>query len=97
MTFLRLPTLARKANMKFDERRTEVDQQQDKTSQLGRLKMRMKLEGSYDSVRQFLYELETTPEFIIVDDVSLGQPEADKPVAVTLEISTYYRQGRNGD
>lgn len=96
MTYLRLPTLARKANMKFDERRTEVAEQQGKNSQLGRLTMRMKLEGSYESVRQFLYELETTPEFIIVDDVTLGQAETDKPVSVTLEISTYYRQGPNG-
>jgi Tfp pilus assembly protein PilO len=96
MTFVRLPQLARKASMRFDERRTETEQQQNKNSQLGRLKMRMKLEGSYENVRQFLYELETTPEFIIVDDVSLGQAESDKPVLVTLEISTYYRQGRNG-
>ena len=32
----------------------------------------MMLEGDYESVRQFLYELETTPEFIIVDDVTPG-------------------------
>ena len=54
------------------------------------------LDGTYENMRQFLYELETTPEFIIVDDVSLGQAEADKPVTLTLEVSTYYRQGRNG-
>ena len=96
MTFVRLPVLAKKANMKFTERRTEVDAQQEKNSQLGRLKTRMVLEGSYENVRQFLYELETTSEFIIVDDVSLGQPEADKPVQLTLEVSTYYRQGKNG-
>jgi len=96
MTFVRLPVLARKANMRFTERHTEVDQQQDKNSQLGRLKTRMVLEGGYENVRQFLYELETTPEFIIVDDVSLGQPDADKPVNLTLEVSTYFRQGKNG-
>jgi hypothetical protein len=28
--------------------------------------------------------------------VSLGQPEPNKPVTLTLEVSTYYRQGRNG-
>jgi len=96
MTFVRLPALAKKANMKFTERHTEVDQQQEKNSQLGRLKTRMVLEGGYENVRQFLFELETTPEFIIVDDVSLGQPDADKPVNLTLEVSTYYRQGRSG-
>ena len=56
----------------------------------------MVLQGEYEAVRRFLYELETTPEFIIVDDVSLGQPEPNKPVTLTLQVSTYYRQGRNG-
>jgi len=96
MTFARLPELARKANMRFTTRRTEIDEAQAKISQLGRLKTRMELEGSYENVRQFLYELETTPEFIIVDDVTLGQPETEKPVTLTLEVSTYFRQGRNG-
>jgi hypothetical protein len=96
MTYARLPALAKKANMRFNERHADLDQQLDKTSQLGRVHTRMVLEGTYESVRQFLYELETTPEFIIVDDVSLGQPEPNKPVTLTLEVSTYYRQGRDG-
>ncbi len=95
MTYTRLPALGRKANMRFTQGHTEIDQN-EKSAQLGRLKTRMLLEGNYDSVRQFLYELETTPDFIIVDDVSLGQPDADKPIVLTLEVSTYYRQGRNG-
>ena len=96
MTYARLPALARQANMRFAERHAELDSQLEKTSQFGRVKTRMTIEGSYDNIRQFLYELETTEEFIIVDDVSLGQPEADKPVTLTIEVSTYYRQGRNG-
>ncbi len=96
MTFARLPALAGKANMRFTERHTEIDDQLEKNSQLGRLRTRMVLEGGYENVRQFLYQLETTSEFIIVDDVTLGQPEADKPVKLTLDVSTYYRQGRNG-
>ena len=96
MTYARLPELARKANMRFTERHSELDQPDEKKSQLGRVRTRMVLQGGYESVRDFLYQLETTPEFIIVDDVVLGQPEADKPVTVTLEVSTYYRQGRNG-
>jgi hypothetical protein len=96
MTYARLPALARKTNMRFTERHTELDQQLERTSQLGRVHTRMSLEGTYENVREFLYALETTPEFIIVDDVSLGQPEPGKPVTLTLEVSTYYRQGPNG-
>ena len=96
MTYARLPALAKKANMRFTERHADLDQQLEQKSQLGRVRTRMTFEGSYESIRQFLYELETTSEFIIVDDVSLGQPETNKPVTLTLEVSTYYRQGRNG-
>ena len=97
MTYSRLPVLAKKANMHLTQRQLGKDQELERTSpNLGRLRTQMTLEGGYESIRQFLYELETTPEFIIVDDVSLGQPEPNKPVTLTLEVSTYYRQGRNG-
>jgi hypothetical protein len=97
MTYTRLPALARKANMKFTERRAERDAQTQKDSQFGRVRTRMELEGDYQSVRQFLYELETTPEFIIVDDVTLAQADPTKPLLLTVEVSTYYRQARSGN
>jgi hypothetical protein len=96
MTYARLPALAKKVNMRFLNRNTDIDQELERKSEIGRLRTVMTLEGSYENVRQFLYELETTPEFIIVDDVSLGQPETDKPVKLTLEVSTYFRQGTRG-
>ncbi len=96
LTYARLPVLARKANVKFEERRSDFDQQLQKNSRLGRLQTRIVLEGDYESLRQLLYELETTPEFLIVDDVSLAQTEQNKPLTLTLEVSTYYRVGANG-
>jgi hypothetical protein len=95
LTYAKLPALARKANVKFEERRSEIDQQQ-KNSRLGRLQTRIVLEGDYESLRQLLYELETTPEFLIVDDVSVSQPDVNKPLMLTLNVSTYYRLASNG-
>jgi type II secretion system (T2SS) protein M len=97
MTYARLPALARKANMKLTERRAERDTPTQKDSQFGRVRTRMELEGDYQSVRQFLYELETTPEFIIVDDVTLSQADPTRPLALTVEVSTYYRQAHSGN
>ena len=97
MTYARLPALARKANMRLTTRQAGTDQELERTSSnLGRLRTQMTLEGGYKNIRQFLFELETTPEFIIVDDVSLGQSEANKPVTLTVALSTYYRLDRNG-
>ena len=67
-----------------------------KTARLGRLQIRMVLQGDYESFRQFIYELESAPEFVIIDDVTLTQSEPGKPLTLTLELSTYYRLGANG-
>jgi len=96
MTYARLPALARKANMRLTRRDAGTDADLERKSHLGRLKTQMVLEGGYENIRQFLFELETTPEFIIVDDVSLGQSETGKPVTLTVALSTYYRLDRNG-
>jgi len=95
-TYARLPALARKANMRLTQRQLGRDAEVERASHLGRFRSEMVLEGSYENIRQFLYELETTPDFIIVDDVSLGQAEPNKPVTLTVELSTYYRLDRNG-
>lgn len=95
MTYARLPALARQANVKYAERRFEVDQA-PKTARLGHLRIRMVLQGEYEGLRQFIYELETTPEFVIIDDVTLSQDEANKPLTLMLELSTYYRVSANG-
>ena len=95
MTYARLPALARQAGVTYEERRFEIDLA-SKTTRLGHLRIRMVLQGEYDGLRRFMYELETTPEFIIIDDVTLTQGEAGKPLTLTLALSTYYRLGANG-
>lgn len=95
MTYARLPALARKANVKYEERSFGIDER-EKDPRVGRLRTRMVLQGDYEGFRQFIYDLETTPEFIIIDDVTITQGEVSKPLTFTLELSTYYRQGANG-
>jgi len=95
MTYARLPTLAKKANVKYDQRTEEIEAR-DKNTRFGRLRTRMVLQGDYEGLRRFIYELETTPDFIIVDELALTQNEQDKPLTLTLLLSTYYRQTANG-
>lgn len=96
ITYAPLPELARKANVKYKESKYEAERVQ-KSQRIGRLRIRMVLEGEYENVRRFIYELETAPPFVIIDDVTLAQAEAGKPLALTLELSTYYRLGANGN
>jgi hypothetical protein len=98
MTYAFVPAIARKTNLKYEARHQEIEAARDtsKSAHLGRLKTRVVLQGDYENFRQFVYELETAPEFVIIDDVSIAQTEANKPLSVTLELSTYYRLGANG-
>jgi Tfp pilus assembly protein PilO len=66
-------------------------------ARVGRWKIRTELQGDYENLRQFIYALESAPEFVIIDDVTLSQNDAGKPLTLTLELSTYFRLGSNGN
>jgi Tfp pilus assembly protein PilO len=94
ITYLRLSQLARDANLKIERRTT--DEERIKDSMLGRLKISMTLTGSYEDVRRFVYKLETAPEFVVIENVAIEQGrESNASLAVTLELSTYYRAAAN--
>lgn len=95
MTQALVPSLARKSNVRYEAARYERPPL-EKNSRLGHLKIRIVLQGNYDSVRRFIYALETAPEFIIIDDMSLAQSDPSKPLLLTLGLSTYYRLDVNG-
>jgi hypothetical protein len=97
MTYATLPALASKTSVKYREGRYDVQVDPKKNARLGRLHIRMVLEGEYDRVRRFIYELETSPEFVIIDDVTLTQDDPGKPLVLTLDLSTYYRLESNGN
>jgi Type II secretion system (T2SS), protein M subtype b len=96
LTYASLPELARKANVKYQASRYDPDPPA-KDSRFARLHIRTVLQGEYENLRRFIYELESAPEFVIIDDVSLAQSDPGKPLVLTLEMSTYYRVGANGN
>lgn len=96
LTYATLPALAKKANVKLLDRRFEVDPP-IKNARLGLLKVHTQWQCDYESFRQFIYELESAPPFVIIDDVSLSQNDATKPLTLILQLSTYYRLGANGN
>ena len=90
LTHLRLPQMAREANLRFDRSAYEPVDERDST--LHRLRIEMNLGGSYDAIRAFIHQLETSPEFVVIDNISLSEDGVDGgTLAVTLQMSTYYR------
>ena len=96
MTYSFLPALSSKARVRFQEARYDIDQTQ-KNQRIGRLHIRMVLEGEYDRIRGFIYDLETSQPFVIIDEVTLAQGDPTKPLLLTLDLSTYYRLEANGN
>jgi Type II secretion system (T2SS), protein M subtype b len=96
LTYATLPKLAEKSNVRFIDRRMEVEPLK-KDAQLGTLKIETEWQGDYENLRRFIYELERSPAFVIIDDVSLALVEVNKPLTLSLLLSTYYRLGANGN
>ena len=95
MTYSSLPALARKTNVKYEQRRTSVDDS-DVKARLGHLSIRMGLACDYESFRGFIYQLENAPEFVIIDDVTLTESTTGEPLALTINLSTYFRLRPDG-
>ena len=94
MTYASLPSLARKAGVLYEARTTEIETV-DRDGRLERMNIRMVLQGDYENLRQFIYALESAPEFVIIDDVTLVEGTGDEPLRLTVNMSTYYRLRSN--
>jgi hypothetical protein len=97
MTYASLPALARRTDVRYEARTTAVDEGAvDEEARFGRMLIRMILDGDYENLREFVFELERSPEFLIIDDVTLVGDRAAEELMLTINLSTYYRLRPNG-
>lgn len=90
MTYASLPALARRTGVRYEARTTTVESV-DREGRLEKMVIRMILEGDYDNIRQFIYALESAPEFVIIDAVTLAESSGEGALRLTIDLSTYYR------
>jgi Tfp pilus assembly protein PilO len=94
-TFLRLTQLAEQHNLQHARRDTAVES--GKVASVDRMRITMSLQGSYEDIRRFIYQVESGADFIVIDSVALRQGvEAGAPLTLDLTLSTYYRAGPGG-
>jgi Tfp pilus assembly protein PilO len=90
LTYPRLARLAASSNLDYE--RSSYEPEIDRGSTLTRLKVTMYLAGSYADIRDFIHEVETSPEFVVIESVDLAEGVAgDEAVRLTLQLSTYFR------
>jgi Tfp pilus assembly protein PilO len=92
MTYASLPALARKVDVRYETRNTSFSERR-RDERLRHMSIRMVLQGDYKDLCRFIYEVESAPEFLIIDDVSLAESAANEPLTMTINLSTYFRQG----
>jgi Tfp pilus assembly protein PilO len=94
--YLSIDQLARKSNLTVV--RYNFDPATDRRSSLHKLTMTLNLEGEYNNIRRFIHQLETSPEFRVLESVALAQgEEGERGLSVTALVSTYFRTGGNGN
>ena len=92
LTFARLAQLAAKSSLDFERRRYEPVV--ERGSNLTRLKVSMELMGSYADVRDFIHEIESSPEFVVIDEINLAEgSQGESMLRLTMQLSTYFRTG----
>jgi Tfp pilus assembly protein PilO len=94
LTYLSLAQLARANNLRIVRRTAAPGHERD--SGLDRLRIALTLEGQYADVRNFVHQLETSRDFVVIDDVGLDQVrEGQSALVLKLQLSTYYRASTN--
>jgi Tfp pilus assembly protein PilO len=96
LLYLPLNQLARKSNL--TSLQTSLQPEPERKTGLGKLTVTLNLEGEYDNIRRFIHELETAPEFLVLESVVVRQgSEGERTLSVVAQIATYYMAGGNGN
>ncbi len=91
LLFLQVRTLSRENGLDFSSSSYEPEEVEN--SALMRFRVDTTLTGDYANVRGFLYDLETSGGFFIVESVKLGQSSREGgagSLEVVLSVATYY-------
>lgn len=93
--YLSLDQLTRRSGLTMKTYRFDPDT--DRRGDLGKLTMTLVLSGEYTNIRRFIHQLETSPEFRVLETVALSQgEEGERALNVTAHVATYYRVGGDG-
>jgi len=94
LTHSKLSLLARSHDVVFLQSSTTPETLKD--SSLERLVVNYSLSGDWEDVQRFIHTVETLPEFVVIDNLSLSESgDNNAPLSLALAVSTYYRARRD--
>lgn len=90
LLFGKIESLSASSNVSVVDRTSEPSH--ERGSDLWKLTETVVLFGDYRNIRRFIHDLETSPEFVILENVALSQgQERDQRLNVVLKVATYFR------
>lgn len=94
VTHIKLVQLARSHDVTIIGASASTEELDDST--LERLHVNYSLVGDWEDIRRFIYEIETGADFLVIDTLRLSEAEANGPLTLMLDLSTYYRIANAG-
>ena len=91
LTYGRLQRLAQQNRLAYQGSRYAPLEERGST--LTKLKVQVELTGNYTSMRGFIHAIETAPEFVVIENVSLAESGNENSLRLALDLSTYFRSG----
>jgi hypothetical protein len=91
LTYGRLQRLAQQNRLAYQGSRYEP--LEERGSSLTKLKVQVELTGNYASMRSFIHAIETAPEFVVIENISLAEGSSEGSLRLALDLSTYFRSG----
>ena len=92
LTYGRVQRLAEQFRLEYQ--RSSYEPVEDRGSTLTKLRVNVELTGNYSNMRSFIHAIETAPEFVVIDNISLAEGSGEGSLRLALDLSTYFRSAR---
>jgi Tfp pilus assembly protein PilO len=89
LTYGRVQRLAQESRLAYQGSRYEPVEAREST--LTKLKVNVELTGSYPNLRSFIHAIESSPQFVVIENISLAEGTNEGSLRLAMDLSTYYR------
>jgi hypothetical protein len=93
VTHSKLSLLARSHDVVF--RQSSTSPRELKDSSLDSLAVSYSLTGEWEDVQRFIHAVETLPDFVVIENLSLAQDGDGNTLSLSLAVSTYFQSRRD--
>jgi Tfp pilus assembly protein PilO len=89
LTYGRVQRLAQENRLEYQGSRYEPVEERGST--LTKLKVNVELTGTYNNLRSFIHAIESAPQFVVIENISLAEGSNEGSLRLAMNLSTYYR------